>query len=1498
MVIRPLAVALIGTRLYDGTAFVDASILSVATNYDGMNLTLTGTATLASSGAGPENILDFSKLSLGGAAAANYTLQNSSGTVAVQPSPLSIKLDWNSKTYSKTLALSPSAFVVTSPLIGLEKVTAVTQVSAGTVANAPVSGSPYAITATGATGTGGFRESNYQISYTNGLLTIIRLPAVLIGERFYDGTTNALSSIFTVSNAVSGDVVRVISGKGAVTSADVGTNRITSFGSLALGGPDAGNYTLALGSGTVAVKPLPLTFGGGRIYDGTSVIDASLLNIETDYDGTNLVLSGSAILASPSAGSEPVVDFSGLTLSGAAVTNYTLNGAAGTAAIAPLTAVLRGERPYDGAADAAGAILSVSNALLGDDVEFDGSGGLSSAAVGTNDITSLGTLVLRGAAGGNYTLSGAHGSVIVNPLTVNLTGTRLYDGTAAINADLLDIETNYDGTNLIVTGSGMLDSPNAGVDAIVDFSGFALKGSAATNYTLVGSSGTVSVQPAPLTITLGSAGKTYGQTLALDPTNFVVASPLIGSEIVTNVILTSAGMAANAPVSGSPYSITATGAAGINGFQSGNYQIDYIGGVLTVTPLSVVIGGERTYDSTTNVYSSSLIVSNALFGDSVYFTNGNVGLVSAFIGTNAITSLRALALDGLAAGNYTLNGAGGGVAITPLALTLYGSLPYDGTAAVDASLLNIETNYDGTNLTLVGVGILESNLAGVENMIDFSNITLNGSAATNYTLDGAIGLVVVAPLVATLTGQRFYDGTTVADSAILALSNALPGDVVQLSGSGNLVSANVGTNTLASLGTLSLIGPAAANYLLDGANGSVIVRPLPVTFTGARLYDGSTHIGASLLSLQTNYDGTNLTFAGEASLVGSAAGAEEIIDFSALVLGGSASANYTLDGASGTVVVQPVPLSIALASVSKTYGQSVSLDPNTFTVTGSLVGSETVTAVAPVSLGTVANAPISGSPYAITSSGAVGADGFDAANYEITVTPGALTVGALTAILSGERAYDSTTNADASVVVVSNVVPGDDIHFANGSGGLASANIGTNTITSLGDLALGGASAANYSLTGAGGAIIIHPLPLALSGTRPYDGTDVIDASLLTIETNYDGTNLTLSGSATLDSSAAGLEAIADFSGLTLVGLEATNYTLDGATGAALIQPLLLTITLGSSSKIYGQTPTLDPLAFTVTSPLFGAEGVTAVMPISDGTAANAPVSGSPYEITAIGATGTNGFEAGNYQITYSPGFLTIAPLPVVLGGERSYDNTTNADSSAVRVSNAVPGDDLEFTGSGGLAAPYVGTNFITSLGTLALGGSSAGNYVISAASGALIINPLAVTLSGTRSYDGAALVAASSLAIETNYDGTNLGLSGAAVLESTAAGLENIADFSQLFLTGPAATNYTLHGATGAVLVTNPELPFTTTSASVDVSGGIFTVCWESIPGVAYDVLTNSLPGPLQSWGVLEAAIIATDTNDCFAFPMDPASGGATLVLIRQSATDAASFVQRRPRP
>ena len=124
-----------------------------------------------------------------------------------------------------------------------------------------------------------------------------------------------------------------------------------------------------------------------------------------------------------------------------------------------------------------------------------------------------------------------------------------------------------------------LTSAGAAATATVAGSPYAITPSAAVgtglgNYTISYVAGSLTVNPATLTITANDRTKVYGQTVVFAGTEFS-ATGLLNADTVTSVTLTSPGAAPTATVAGSPYAITPSAAVGTG---LGNYTITYVDG--------------------------------------------------------------------------------------------------------------------------------------------------------------------------------------------------------------------------------------------------------------------------------------------------------------------------------------------------------------------------------------------------------------------------------------------------------------------------------------------------------------------------------------------------------------------------------------------------------------------------------------------------------------------------------------------------------------------------------------------------------------------------------------------------------------------------------------------------------------------------------------------------------------------------------------------------------
>jgi hypothetical protein len=150
-------------------AFSTTSLLNNET-VGSVTETSSGTAATASVLGGPYAVIPSNAVG-GTFNASNYNILYMNGALTVTPANLVIIVANTTKYYGETPILT--AFTVNGLLNG-ETIGAFTETSPGTAQSASVAGSPYPIQFSPASG-GTFINSNYNISYINGTLTVLPL---------------------------------------------------------------------------------------------------------------------------------------------------------------------------------------------------------------------------------------------------------------------------------------------------------------------------------------------------------------------------------------------------------------------------------------------------------------------------------------------------------------------------------------------------------------------------------------------------------------------------------------------------------------------------------------------------------------------------------------------------------------------------------------------------------------------------------------------------------------------------------------------------------------------------------------------------------------------------------------------------------------------------------------------------------------------------------------------------------------------------------------------------------------------------------------------------------------------------------------------------------------------------------------------------------------------------------------------------------------------------
>jgi hypothetical protein len=212
----------------------------------------------------------------------------------------------------------------------------------------------------------------------------------------------------------------------------------------------------------------------------------------------------------------------------------------------------------------------------------------------------------------------------------------------------------------------------------------------------------------------------YGSTLTFLGTEFT-SSGLQNGDTIGSATLSSLGAAATAQVTGSPYVIQVSNAAG-GTFAPANYTIAYVNGALMVTPAPLTVTADnqaRIYGNGNPVFTTQVTGGSLFNGDTLSGAAASAATAASDVGTYAITQGTVAA-----SGNYTLTFNDGTLAIGQRSITL----------TTDAGQSKIYGNADPvlTYFTSgLGAGAPLSGLLGRAGGENTGNYAINQGSITN-----------------------------------------------------------------------------------------------------------------------------------------------------------------------------------------------------------------------------------------------------------------------------------------------------------------------------------------------------------------------------------------------------------------------------------------------------------------------------------------------------------------------------------------------------------------------------------------------------------------------------------------------------------------------------------------------------------------------------------------------------------------------------------------------
>ena len=646
-----------GSMVYGGTVPTITPIYSGFVNGDtSSSLTTLPTCSTTATSLSPVSPYPTS---CNGAVDSNYAFSYPAGTVTVTPAPLTISASGGSMVYGGTPpAITPSysGFVNGDSPGSLS-----TQPTCTTAASSSssVAGSPYTSSCSGAL------DPNYSISYPTGLVTVATVPLTITASS--PSTTYGLVPAVTPSYSgfVNGDTPLSLTTTPICSTTDIASSSVAGspYASACSGAVDP-NYSFSYTPGSVSVTPASLTVTASSpsmTYGGT------VPTISPSYSGfvsgdTSASLTSQPTCTTTATSSSPVAGSPYQTsCSGAVDPNYTITYPRGSLAVtkAPLTITASsGSMTYGGTPP------TITPSYSGF-VNGDSPASLTTAPVCSTAATSGSpvagspyTSSCSGALDPNYSVSYPTGSVTVAqaPLTVTASSPSTTFGTVPaitpsyagfVNGDTAaSLTTKPTCSTLQIASSTVANSPytsscNGAVDA---------------NYAIGYTHGSVSVSPAPLTITASSSSMVFGSTPpAVTPTYMGFKSGNNPSSLTPQPTCTTTATSSS-PVAGSPYAASCSGAF------DPNYAITYVSGLTTVTraPIAVAVRGSQA-NSGAPTFSATDTAPTGVSIDTSALTCGEVSPSTPISGnlpsgsyTLVAGSCSGAALSGANAANYAL----------------------------------------------------------------------------------------------------------------------------------------------------------------------------------------------------------------------------------------------------------------------------------------------------------------------------------------------------------------------------------------------------------------------------------------------------------------------------------------------------------------------------------------------------------------------------------------------------------------------------------------------------------------------------------------------------------------------------------------------------------------------------------------------------------------------------------------------------------------------------
>jgi hypothetical protein len=683
-----------------------------------------------------------------------------------------------------------------------------------------------------------------------------------------------------------------VNGSGDVFIADTFNNAIREITTL----PNSSALPVAVTPAVLTVAATSFQIPYGSTVPALTYQISGFVN-----NDTSSVITGKPVLSTTANDASPVGTYPiDVNVSGLSAANYTFAAQDGTLTISQATPSIVWSNP---------APITYGTALSGKQLDAAASvGGTFSYSPALNTVMDAGidqTIKVTFTPNDtiDYAVTTDNVEITVNSAVLTVTANNAlmtYGGTVPALGDTITGFVNGD-TSGVVSGQAVLFTSATSASAVGEYPiDIEVGGLSAANYTFVGDSGIMTVDPAVLTVTANNASMTFGSTL---PAFSDTITGFLNGD-TASVVSGQASLSASATSSSAvgEYAIN----VGVSGLAANNYTFTGQSGTLTITKTTPVITwnplAEIVY--ATPLSSAELNATSSVAGQFVYSPPLGTILNAALYQTLSVTFTPTDTTD------YTDASASVDITVLRADLTVTANdatMTYGGNVPAFSDTITGFVNGDNSSVVsgqvkLTTTATSASPVGSYPIVIDVSQMI-----AENYVFGGVAGTLLVNPAVLTVTpgpvSMTYGSDLPVFSPTFIGLLN---GDTAaDLSGQATFSTTATSASPVGSYPLdINVSGLSATNYTFTGKAGTLNVTPVPLVITAS---SASITFGQAIPAFSVTYSGfkngdTTAVFTSQ-PIVTTNATAESAPGVYPVVAAGAAAANYSISYVAGTLTI-------------------------------------------------------------------------------------------------------------------------------------------------------------------------------------------------------------------------------------------------------------------------------------------------------------------------------------------------------------------------------------------------------------------------------------------------------------------------------------------------------------------------------------------------------------------------------------------------------------------